>query len=66
MAEFFKNIFQNTEEERPSRNLFDHLKTEEDSCDSFKNFKEMPDDGKLHLFMFYALGVGTVNVKNRF
>ena len=56
MAEFINNLLQNTEEEeeRPSGNLFDSLKTEEDSCDSFENFEKNNADDKLHLFMFYA------------
>jgi len=69
MTEIFKSLFQNAdaeENEKPSGNLFDHLNIEEDSCDSFKNFKTNPDDKKLHLFMFYAPWCGFCERKKNF
>jgi thiol-disulfide isomerase/thioredoxin len=65
MTEIFKKLFQNAGQ-RPSGNLFNRLKTEEDSCDSFKHFKTSPDDNKLHLFMFYAPWCGYCKLKTTF
>ena len=59
----FENLFEDNNKE--IKNLFDNLNIEEESCDSYKNYKNTKDN-RLHLFMFYAPWCGQCKQKKPF